>query len=299
MKKKFLTAKALFLLIPICLFLSTKYLSHYLTDGFRITSISSNIPVQENWEVAILEQDEKETEKALSQDYYYLTSGSQSYVFESTSGEYILKFFKQKRWRLHPFYALLPLPENWEKKRTHWKKKKWETVNDTFLSCKISYELFKDQTGVIFVHLNRTNHLQTTLLVKDRIGFTHRLPLDNLPFVIQKKAIPTDQYLLTLRATGNLNKAKQAIQEMLLFTRKRAELGFSDKDPHLIRNFGFIDNQAVEIDIGGFHKDPKKGLSYYKSREIFKIEEKLLPWIQENYPELTDYIQEQVNLLSD
>lgn len=273
-------------------------LSHYLTDGFGIVSISSKIPPHDMWATTTSEEDKLEATQALAQEYHYLASGSQSYVFESADGNYVLKFFKHKRWRLNPLYALVPLPSKWEKKRIRWKEKKWETVNDTFRSCKISYELFKAHTGVIFVHLNKTKSLQSLLVVKDRVGLKHKLNLDNLQFVLQKKAIPTDEYLLSLKDAGDLEGAKKAILEMLTFTRERAELGYSDKDPHLIRNFGFINGQAAQIDIGGFHKDPKKGLSYYKSREIFKIEEKLIPWIKENYPELTAYTEEQIDFLS-
>lgn len=298
MKKKRIALKTVLLLSLLAAIIGIERVSHYMTDGFGVASISSNIPPHQMWETAISTEDHLETRKALSQEYHYLTSGSQSYVFLSSDGKYVLKFFKHKRWRLNPFYAHMPLPASWEKKRTRWKEKKWETVNDTFKSSKASYDLFKAQTGVLFVHLNQTKNLHLTLIAKDKVGLKHKLNLDKLQFVLQKKAIPTDEYLLSLREAGDIQSAKKAIYDMLVFTRKRAELGYSDKDPHLIRNFGFIDGNAVEIDIGGFHKDPKKGLKYYQDREIFKIEEKLLPWIQENYPEIASYTEKQLDFLS-
>jgi len=298
LKKNHFALKTAFLLTLLAAIVGIERVSHYMTDGFGIASISSNIPPHEIWETAISSEDQLETRHALSQDYHYLASGSQSYVFLSNDGKYVIKFFKHKRWRLNPFYAFVPLPSKWEKKRTRWKEKKWETVNDTFSSCKISYELFKDETGVLFVHLNKTNNLKMTLPVKDKVGFKHKLALDKLQFVLQRKAVPTDEYLLNLRKLEDTETAKKAIHDMLTFTKKRAQLGYSDKDPHLIRNFGFIEGKAVEIDIGGFHKDPKKGFKYYESREIFKIEEKLLPWIRENYPEIAAYTEKQIDLLS-
>ena len=92
---------------------------------------------------------------------------------------------------------------------------------------------------------------------------------------------------------------KKALFSLLAFTVKRAEKGYSDKDPHLIRNFGFIDGKAVEIDIGGFHHDPKKDLVYFHTHEMRRIERKLLPWIEENYPELAPYTKEELAKLID
>ena len=273
-------------------------LSHFLTDGFKLANISSDLPYQKSWETKVSNQDFEESQKALFQPFHYLTSGSQSYVFISEDKKYVIKFFKHKRWRINPFYASLPLPASWEKTRAHWMKKKQETVQDTFHSCKISYELFKNDTGVLFIHLNQSNHLQKTLIIKDQIGCTHKLNLDTLQFILQKNAIPTDKYLLTLRKNGQTDVAKKAIQDLLAFTKKRAELGYSDKDPHLIRNFGFIEGKAVEIDVGGFHKDPKKDFNYYCTHEIVKIQDKLLPWIEKNYPEITSFTQKQIEILS-
>jgi len=286
LKKKIVIVFAL-----LALTVGVERLSHYLTDGFGITSISSDVPVRPEWAVATSEEDACEMRRALSQDYHYLTSGSQSYVFLSSDGKYVLKFFKHKRWKASPIYASLPLPASWEKKRDHWIEKKRETVNDTFTSCKVSYELFKAETSVLFVHLNKSTHLQTTLVVKDKVGLKHQLFLDDLQFVLQKKAIPTDEYLLSLRKAGDTHGAQKAVRDMIDLTKTRAALGYSDKDPNFVRNFGFIDGKAVQIDVGGFHKDPKKGLKYYEEREIFKIEDKFLPWIQKHYPEITAYTE--------
>lgn len=275
-----------------------KFTLSQLTDGFKLKNIRSNLPFQSDWNTPIAQSDFLETQKAISQKYDYLASGSQSYVFLSEDKKYVIKFFKHKRWKLNSFYSHIPLPSTWKKKQRHWKEKKWKTVNKTFKSCKISYELFKKETGVLYIHLNKTNLLNQTLIVKDRIGMTHALELDKLQFVVQKKAVPTDIYLTNLRNKGKVEEAKEAIKKLLDLTKMRAKLGYSDKDPHLIRNFGFLDQKAVQIDIGGFHRDPKKDLAYYQSQEIFKIQDKFLPWIEENYPEIAPFTKKQIEMLS-
>ncbi|MCB1073985.1 hypothetical protein [Simkania negevensis] len=267
---------------------------YYLKDGFSPKSITSKLPSHPHWNTAISEEDKTLALEILSQDFHYLGSGSQSFVFTTSDERFVIKFFKHKRWQLNPIYEYLPLPAKLEAKKKRWKEKKLGTVNNTFLSCKASYELFKRDTGVIFVHLNHTDDLGITLQVNDRLGLAHKLNLDSLQFVLQKRAIPTDVYLLSLREKGKTTQAKKALREMLAFTKRRAELGYSDKDPHLIRNFGFLDDQAIEIDVGGFHKDPKKDFHYYQTFELSRIQNKLLPWLEENYPEIAPYAKEEI-----
>ena len=167
----------------------------------------------------------------------------------------------------------------------------------TFNSCKVSYEEFKDHTGVFYLHLNPTKYLKQILTVKDGIGLKHQIDLDSISFVLQKKATPTHQYLLHLKASGNIDRAQEALRDLLNLTLYRAQKGYSDKDPHLIRNFGFLNHQVVEIDIGGFHQDPKKDLPYFYSHEIYRIQKKLLPWLDRYYPELSPYAEEQIKKL--
>lgn len=290
--KTFLVKFGLSLLI-IASLIGIERLSHFLTDDFSYSNITSNLCYHEEWNVAIDANDRIETQKALDQPYNYLESGSQSYVFMSEDQQYILKFFKHKRWTLNPLFEALPLPELLDRKRKHWKQKKKETVYSTFESCLTSYREFKEETGLLFIHLNKTP-LDQIMTLKDRIGFKHQIELSDVEFVLQRKAIPTDKYLLSLKKEGKTEEAQKALSSLLTFTLKRAEKRYSDKDPHLIRNFGFIDGKAVEIDIGGFHHDPKKDLKYFHKYEIKRIERKLLPWLEENYPELTPYAQEEL-----
>lgn len=289
---KSLINKCLVVLLIVAALVGVERFSHALTDGFSYPNITSSLPYNPKWEITFEPEDLSELETALDQPYSYLESGSQSYVFISEDNNYVLKFFKHKRWRMNPFYEKLPLPKTLAEKRERWKRKKKETVASTFGSCKIAYTVFKNETGVIFVHLNKNHPFNHTITLKDRIGLKHHIQLGGVEFVVQKKAIPTGEYLLSLKKEGKTKEAKEALRKLLAFTEMRAKKGFSDKDPHLIRNFGFIDGKAVELDIGGFHRDPKKNLEYFYNHELKKIHSKLLPWLHENYPELIPISQE-------
>ena len=286
--------KLLYLFLILGAIVGIERLSHTLTDGFAPTNITSNLPYHSNWDVTTAQDDLEEAEQALSQSYRYLESGSQSFVFISEDGEYILKFFKHKRWRLNPLFEKLPLPTSLDVKRERWKRKKQETIYSTFKSCKTSYVHFKKETGLLYLHLNPTTHLNRTLIVKDRMGLKHQIALDPIQFLLQRKAIPTDEYLLSLKKSGDLEGSKKAITNLLDFTLLRAQKGYSDKDPHLIRNFGFIKGEVVEIDVGGFHRDPKKDLHYFYNHEIYRIQNKILPWLEKNYPELSSFTEKHI-----
>ena len=281
--------KLFFIILFLGTVLGVERLSHFLTDGFGYSNITSNLPYNASWNVTPLQEEIEEIDIALSQSYRYLKSGSQSYVFISEDEQYVLKFFKHKRWRLNPLFDYIPLPALLNAKRDRWKRKKYETIYATFNSCVASYQHLKNETGILYLHLNQTFHLNHTLIIKDRIGFKHKIPLDEIQFLLQRKAIPTDEYLLSLKETGDIETAKNAITDLLNFTVLRAQKGYSDKDPHFIRNFGFINDQVVEIDVGGFHQDPKKKLHYFYTHEIYRIQKKIIPWLNDNYPELSIY----------
>lgn len=256
-----------------------------MTDDFGYANITSSIPYHPEWDVGATTEQLETAKAILDQPFTYLASGSQSYVFLSDDGNYVLKFFKHKRWRLSPLLEFFPLPAKLEAKILSWKEKKNETVHSTFGSCITSYQIFPKETATLFVHLNKSP-LDQTIVLKDRIGFKHHIELSDVEFVLQKRAIPTDYYLLSLKEEGKTETAKEALASILAFTYHRAQKGYSDKDPHPIRNFGFIEGEAVEIDIGGFYRDPKKDLTYYQTHEILRIERNLLTWLEKNYPAL-------------
>ncbi len=272
-------------------------LSSFLTADFNISKITSDVPYNEEWEVPIHSIDQKQAELAFSQTYSYLACGSQSYAFISDDGQFAIKFFKHKRWRLNPLIKKVPLPNFLHRKRELWLKKKRETIESTFNSCIVSYQSFREETGMVYLHLNRSSHLKKKLVLKDRLGMKHRLNLDDFEFTLQRIAVPTPVYLLSLKEKNDIKGAKLAIDKILSFATYRAKKGYCDKDPHPIKNFGFIDGNVIEIDVGGFYQDPKKGLDYFYKSELKKIENKFIPWLQSNYPELTSYIQEQIQTL--
>src|SRR5262249_48287880 len=104
--------------------------------------------------------EQQEVRLALNQPYTYYGCGGQSFVFFSADENYVLKFFKQSRYR--------PSQDRLERE---------------YGSYKTAFETLPPETGLIYVHFNPTHQLLPTLTIQG-----HHIPLDTTDFVLQRKA---------------------------------------------------------------------------------------------------------------
>ncbi len=260
---KILTAIAL-----ICLL---QRFCHKETDGFAVCKICSDLIPRKEWEVSSSSDLEKEGIRGiLGQEYRYLAKGAQSYVFVSADGKYVLKFFRHSHLR-DP-----------------------EKLNKDFTSYKIAFEQMKEETGLVFLHLNKTNDLKQKVTIYDKLGIIHELDLDTMEFMLQKKATLIFTALTGWMENGEVDRAKLGITSLFKLLQLRCAKGIFDKDPDLKTNFGFYQDKAVQIDVGRF-KIYKTGEA--QKNEIVRITDGLHHWINANYPELSNYFEEQLDAL--
>lgn len=233
----------------------------------------------------------KEVDEALLQDFHYLDSGSQCFVFVSSDHQYVLKFFKHHRWRLsflEQLWLSLPLCKEIKEKKLN---KKYNSHVDTYKSYCISFEKFRKKTGLLLIHLSTGEKEFPIVTIKDRIYRKYKIPLDNFTFLLQRRAIPITEYIAE-NAKGS-QKIRMLIIEYLNFIEERAILGYLNKDPSFSRNFGVSNDSLVEIDVGGCFQDPKKDIYYFYSQELSRIEEKLCAFFKKN-PSLCKFIREEI-----
>jgi hypothetical protein len=269
-----------------------------LTDGFSISEIDTNLAFDPQWEAPPLPVEEMTKVTALfDQPFSYLGCGSQSFVFISENGQYLIKFFKQKKLFPSPWLTTIHFPPLLEPYRLKKIQKRSLTFQDTFNSCLIAFHEFRKETGIVFVHLNKTDSLQKSLSLTDKIGRKFSVDLDHFAFVIQKKVEPSAERIRTLMAQKQIETAKAAIASLFQLVAKRRLKGYYDKDPDILRNFGFSGSDPIEFDIGGFVKDPNKPKGYFKNREIIKATRRFKEWIASNYPELLPFTEEQIQIL--
>lgn len=268
-------------------------LYHFVTDGFSLHRIShaAASPYPYNEIILFEPKAREEIDKALLQDFHYLDSGSQCFVFLSRDRKYVLKFFKHHRWRLSLLERLwlsLPFCKELKEKKLN---KKFNSHVDTYKSYCTSFEKFRKETGVLLIHLSTGGKEFPIVTIQDRIYRKYKIPLNNFTFLLQRRATPMNRYLA--EHGGDREKIRRLIREYINLMEERANLGYLNKDPSFSRNFGVFNDSLVEIDIGGCFHDPKKDIHYFYSEELSRIEEKLCAFFKKN-PSLCKFIREEM-----
>lgn len=266
---------------------------HQQTDGFSRYKISSELCFHSEWETPPLSDLEKtELKEILSQPFHYLAKGAQSYVFLSQDKKYVLKFFRI--YHLQPPFWITHLKWPWFLQPYQLKKiaQKSEELHKDFASYKIAYDFLKEQTGMVYLHLNKTHDLKQMLTFYDKIGIKHTVDLDQMEFLVQKRAELVYPALAGMVELEGIQGAKDALSQLVDLLCLRCKKGIKDKDPDLNTNFGFIGHQPLQIDVGRFRIEQTISSEKIVDRdEIIRITDNLNQWLRSCYPELSDHLE--------
>ncbi len=245
-----------------------------LTNGFRVSKLQIDLPFQPQWEVPL----EPAIIEILSQPYHYIGQGAQSFVFESQDGNYVVKFFRFDKRLFKKFSSVYSGKK--EKPRTPVLIKAFTVFN----ACKIAYDRLKEETALVYLHLNTTSIGLPLLRCKNKIGRTFLLPLDSYRFVVQKKATLFSDALLLARK--NPEEMKKKIDQLIDLLLSRTAKGVFNTDPTLVRNFGFLEDRAVEIDFGNY----RSAAEYGRAIEMQRYTGKLRLWLEREAPNWVGYL---------
>ncbi len=270
----------------------TERLCHRATDGFSCMNIQPPKGEYLKWEQAISEEEKSHIKCTLAQPFYYLNCGSQSYVFLGEDGKTVLKFFKFQHMRIPPWIEPLPLPKGLNKVRQVKMAKKRAVLAKTFDSFQIAYEKMKRETGLLFLHLCPKKNLNLSVTIYDKIGKPHKLCLDGIPFLLQERAGLAYDSIDHWMANEEIEKAKAGINHLLKLSVKRCELGIFDKDPDFSTNFGFINDEAIQIDFGRLSLNENEKLKSIYGPEMVRITRDLELWIKTHHPVLLNAFYE-------
>ena len=264
----------------------------HLTAGFTFANITSDFTFQPQWEVRpLLEIEQTEFARAIDQPYSYLGKGCQSYVFASQDGQYVIKFFKYQRYRLQSWLAYFPPLPAIVKYRQEKIEKKWKKLDGFVQSWKVAFENLKDETALLFVHLNKTNHFQKHLTIYDKMGQRHLVELDKMEFCIQRRARLLCDVLLDYKAHDDLSGAQQLIHRLLNLILSEYSRGLADNDHALMQNTGVAQGKPVHIDVGQFVFNEAVKQPTVFHQELFTKTYKFKLWLRINYPELGEYLE--------
>lgn len=218
----------------------------------------------------------------LSQPFTYLSRGNQVTAFESSDGKYVLKLFRYRRPRFPISYAI----KSWFAKRHHKTPNAdlFAKMDKTLSAAHLALTEARPFTQVVYCHLNPTQHQLPT--VPFHAHRTFHLPLDRYRFAIQKKVTPFKAALLA--AKDDPAKMHRLIDSFIRLIHQRSAAGISNSDPNLSRNFGFLDEEAVEIDFGNYRRllNEEERLA-----EIDNYLKRLDDWLNKYAPEHTYYLK--------
>ena len=281
--------------ISILLIYGTGRLYYAVTAGFTLSNITSDFPYNEKWSTTGLSSIERnQVKQILSQKFSYLGKGCQSYVFASEDGHYVLKFVKYQRFRPQKwldYFASIPWVDNYRLAKIEKKQKKLDML---FTSWKTAYENLKPETGLVYVHLNKSNDLQQTLTISDKMGFEHKLNMDDMEFLLQKRAKMLCATVTHFVQKGQIAEAKELVDHLLSMILSEYSRGLADNDHALMQNTGAIGTMPVHIDVGQFViRQDISNPDIYK-QELFSKTFKFNKWLDKHHPELGTYLNDKL-----
>ncbi len=238
--------------ILICI-VSIERFCYLQTGGFRIAKIAHTIDTENK------EPPKEEIKGILKKPFYFLGSGVQSYAFVSQDGRYVLKLFKSYHGWI-PTNLLEKIPLSIAQEMQQARAQRLHTI---FTSCRIAYEKWKPQTALLYMHLHTADHFEDPIYIIDPLGIQHIIDPNTTAFALQKKAELVHPYL------SSLEDKQKAIESLVSLIVKRSQAGICNHDPIIHRNFGFVEGQAVEIDIGSFSENAHMKKPYAWKRELF------------------------------
>ncbi len=197
-----------------------------------MTKIVFDLPFNAAWETDP-SLSKEELFSLLSQPFTYLNRGTQSYVFESQDHSHVIKLFRSDKKLFFP-------------------QKKEGKMEQLFSACLLAYKEAKEETGLVYLHLNETKKWLPTLRAKGPLGQHFSIPLDNYRFAIQKRAKTFQTAMSEALESGDPEAVKKKIDSFLALLHSRSKKGIRNTDPALGRNFGFLGDQAIEIDFGNY-----------------------------------------------
>ena len=274
-------------IVFVCLFF---YLSLFVlpkfcfqqTGNFWLQTILSKRASDPRRETPPLASEElTEINSILSQPFTFLGGGMQSFVFLSEDRTTVIKFFKHRisvlkkgRFRTHTPY-----------------------LDSIFESYHIAFNQLKDETGVFYIHLNKTQGLHPRLTLIDKIGTLHHIDLDETEFVLQKRADLICPKLRALMESKDIDGAKQSIESLVSSLKGIYEKGVKNNDKAFRRNVGLVGRKAILFDAGSLFSNTGIYNPSNTKRDVLQKGINLEKWLMKHYPQLYDHYLEHINLV--
>ncbi len=258
------------------------------SSSFSCRFIYSCLPNDPKWDLPPLsDQQEKLLQKVLGQKFHYLAKGNHCFAFISEDQKYVLKFHRYpSHLRIFPWLHIHALSYQWSQKRKKIKAHNLDRLESILTSYRNSYLDLQEETGVLAVHINRTNNLKKTVTLIDNSHAEHKVRLDDATFILQHKAELIYPRLAQLMQENRVDEAKKILDQIIQLITSSSQKGYIDQDSALHRNYGLLTDRAIHIDVGDLVEDKSIQIQESYLPYIAKTTESLAQELCKNYPEL-------------
>lgn len=237
---------------------------------FRPAKCQIHWPYVEEWETPALT--DPKILSSLEKPFTYLSKGGQSFVFLSKDKKYVLKIFHYDLCRMRQGSELVSKVRRWfglsHRRPIHTPEK----IQKTFEACSLAFHFARDQTGLVYIHLNPKQGLPKFTLI-DCFGRKHFVDPAQIRFALQKKAEPFLPAFYKMPKEDLFSSFHVLMQEM-------NDRGILNNDSRLNGNFGILEGKVVAIDFASFIHAPDLTLE----RTCF-FEKKLQKWVDKHVAE--------------
>jgi hypothetical protein len=267
-------------------------LSVKTANKFILSEIQSNRPYDPSFETRPLTVEEtQEVDQALSQNYTYFGCGGQAYVFFSNDGNYVIKFFKQRHFREPTHLNYIPFIKRYRDLKFYKRRKR---IQEEYGSYKIGFEQLPYETALVYLHLNKTSHLNKSIVFKDKFNMEHKIDLDKTDFILQRRAELVHDRINRQMAEGDLEGAKQTVSSIINLIVTRCKKGYTDKDPNISTNCGMLTDHAIKIDVGRFTPSTRIKKPLFMKPELYHITRPFRNWLLQKYPPLAEHLDQEI-----
>lgn len=264
------------------------HLYNRFSDGFNIHQMTSSLPPCPQFEVSLSKEQKRELQDFISQPFKYIGKGCQFYAFESADGKVVLKFLKHKHLRPFTWLKSIPMPLKLREICDEKIARRKARVKNLFSSCKLAYEEMPEETGLLFVHLNRVPALEKEVVLIDKLGLKHRVLIDDYEYVLQKRATSVKDVFSQILSEKEL---RMRIEQLIVLVTQRWEKGIADRDRSFVQNVAFCEKGAIFVDTGQFYKDPGFSLE----TDMRKRLSNLRGWAERHFPDYLPVIDSYLN----
>lgn len=286
MQQKKFPYKWLWILVAVLgiTFLTRVYF--WVTDDIRLVNMIHEIPYHKEWEIPPLTPQEKEQlDTILKQKFYYIAKGTQSYAFASEDGDYVIKFFKFKHLKPNWIVDILPSISPFAEYRSKQQARKQKKLDGAFAGYHLAYQVHREDSGLLFIHLNRTKDLHKTVVLVDKIGLEHHADLDKMVFFVQRRVTTTRARIDESMKKGDLAAAKKDIRKIFDLYVSEYSKGVYDRDHGVMHNTGFAGERPIHLDVGMLTKKESMKQPHEAKQDLALIVRKFRIWFTDHYPE--------------